>query len=116
MSEEMQWLTVPDFADALGVEASDVRELIRTGQVIAVRRGPSNTWQIPGEFIVEDEDGPRLLPTLVGTLTVLSDAGLGDDEAIEWLSSVHEELGESPLAALRSGKRAPVRRAAQTLF
>ncbi|WP_084037865.1 Rv2175c family DNA-binding protein [Demequina sp. NBRC 110053] len=116
MSEWNEWLNVPDFADALGVTASDVREMIRLRQVIAVRRGPSDAWHLPAGFIEQREGGARVLATLPGTITMLSDAGLTDAESAEWLLSHNDELGVEPLVALREGRRAPVRRAAQTLF
>ena len=113
MEEQTEWLAVPDFADALGVEASAVREMLRQRTIIAARRGPRETWQIPAGFIHEHEGSVRVLPTLPGTITVLADAGFPDDEVLEWLLADSEELGTTPLAALREGRRAPVRRAAQ---
>ncbi|GIG54707.1 Rv2175c family DNA-binding protein [Demequina activiva] len=116
MDETTEWLTVPDFASALGVEASAVRELLRQRQLIALRRGPRDTWQLPAGFIHEHEGAPRVLPTLAGTITVLADAGFPDDEILEWLLAESEPLGTTPLEALREGRRAPVRRAAQMLL
>lgn len=113
---EVEWLTVPDFADRLGVTASHVRELLREGALASERRGERNTVQIPADFIVDGEDGPALLPTLKGTLTVLGDAGLRDKAALEWLLAHEPELGTSPLGALRAGQRAHVRRLAQALL
>ena len=116
MTDETHWLSVPDFADALGVTASEVRELIRERHVIAVRRGPSDAWHLPAGFIEEHEGVTRVLPTLRGTLTVLADAGFSDEDAVAWLLADSDELGMAPLAALRDGRRAPVRRAAQALL
>lgn len=116
MNEPSAWLTVPDFAEALDLTPTQVRELIREGALAATRRGERATVQIPAGFIVESERGPEILPTLRGTLTMLRDAGLGDDEILEWLLEPNDELGKEPLTALREGQRAPVRRAAQTLF
>jgi len=45
----------------------------------------------------------------------LLDIGLQLDEAIEWLYDENDNLGETPMAALLKGHKAPVRRAAQTL-
>ncbi len=112
----MSWLAVPDFADALGVTASDVRDMIRTGGVVAVRRGENNAWYLPADFIEESDGRARVLPTLPGTLTLLRDMAFSDGEIVAWLTAFNEELGASPLAALREGRRAPVRRAAQTLL
>ena len=113
---DADWLSVPDFADALGLTASQVRELVKEGQLAAVRRGERNTVQIPAGFIVELEGKPAILPTLRGTLTLLRDAHMDDEAAIEWLLADEAELGMSPLASLRSGQRAHVRRLAQALL
>lgn len=116
MTDSHEWLTVPDFADRLGVTASHVRELIREGALASTRRGERNTVQIPADCIVDGDNGPEVVPTLRGTLTLLHDAGFDDDAALEWLLEDSEELGTSPLAALRSGQRAHVRRLAQALL
>ena len=113
---DADWLTVPDFADRLGITASDVRDLLRDGSLASVRRGERNTVQIPGGFIVELDDKLVILPTLKGTLTLLRDARMDDEAAIEWLLADEPELGMSPLASLRLGQRAHVRRLAQALL
>lgn len=113
---DAEWLAVPDFADRLGVTASHVRELLREGSLVSMRRGERNTVQIPADFIVEVDGTRAILPWLKGTLTLLRDARLSDEAALEWLLEVEPELGMSPLAALRSGQRAHVRRLAQALL
>lgn len=112
----MTWLTVPDFAEALGTTPSEVRDLLRECAIVGVRRGPREVLHLPADFIVEQEGEPRLLSTLRGTLTLLRDAGFTDDEAVEWLVESCDELGCPPLQALREGRRAPVRRVAQELL
>ncbi len=109
-------MTVPEYADALKVSISQVRELLRERHLVAARRGDNSALYLPAGQLITGEDGPEVLSTVRGTIILLADAGLSDDEIAEWLVAENEELGESPLAALRSGKRAPVRRAAQTLF
>jgi hypothetical protein len=111
-----EWLSVPDFAAQIGVRDSRVRDLLREHHLIAVRRGENDALALPADFIVEGDHAPHILPTLRGTITVLADAGLSDDQAIEWLLTHNEELGATPLDALRSGVKAPVRRAALALF
>jgi len=113
---DAEWLTVPDFADRLGVTASHVRELLRDGSLASMRRGERNTVQIPADFIVEIDGSQAVLPWLKGTLTLLRDARLGDEAALDWLLADEPELGMSPLEALRSGQRAHVRRLAQALL
>src|SRR5215510_7541075 len=99
-----EWLTVPDFADKLGITASQVREMLRDGELVSTRRGERNTIQIPADFIVDVDGEPAVVPWLKGTLTLLKDARLSDESALEWLLEDDGELGMSPLAALRSGQ------------
>ena len=111
----MKWLTIPDVADALDVSVTAVHEMMRVRDLVAVRRGERQVLQIPADFIEVHESRSRVIPALRGTLIMLGDARMSDEETIEWLTSESAELGSTPLAALREGKRAPVRRAAQTL-
>jgi len=111
-----EWLSVPECAQALGVRDSRVRELLRERVLIATRRGPNNALAIPADFLLTDVPKPHVLPTLRGTATVLADLGLDDDAIVAWLLEDNAELGSTPVAALREGRRAPVRRVAQTLL
>jgi hypothetical protein len=52
---------------------------------------------------------------LHGTIVVLMDAGFDLDGAVRWLYTVDEVLGQTPMAALVSGKKAEIRRLAQAL-
>lgn len=115
MSDNIAWLAVPDFAESLGVLATHVRDLMREGTIVAVRRGANDAWYIPADFIIEEDGEPQLLKTVPGTITLLKDMGLTDAEIIDWLFEESDELGTTPMAALREGRRSPVRRAAQTL-
>lgn len=111
-----EWLSIPECAQLLGVRDSQVRELLRDRVIVAARRGENNALAIPAGFVEGDEGEAHVLSTLRGTITVLTDAGMEDEEIVEWLIEPHDELGVSPIEALRQGRRAPVRRAAQTLF
>lgn len=93
-----------------------MRELLRERHLVAARRGENNALYVPADQLIEGEAGTEVLATVRGTVIMLADAGLSDDDIAAWLITEHEDLGETPLSALRSGKRAPVRRAAQTLF
>lgn len=116
MTQSTQWLTIPEFAEALGLEPGDVREKLRERKIIAVRRGENNAWHVPAGFIIPGAVAPHIIPTLKGTVTLLADAGFTDEEAIEWLLTPAVQLGMSPLEALQGGQRAPVRRLAQALL
>lgn len=116
MSDEIEWLSIPEFADRLGVPATKVRDKIRDRAVIAIRRGPNNALAIPSLFIVQGDGGPHVIAALRGTFTLLADAGFSDDDAMGWVLAYHDELEMSPLESLRLGHKAPVRRLAQALL
>lgn len=112
MNERVQateWLTIPDLVDQLGLGVSRVRRLIEDRHLAAKR--VDGVIKVPSLFLRDGEP----LPELRGTLVVLSDAGFTDDEAVDWMIDVEESLGTSPIEALRSGRKAEVRRVAQAL-
>jgi hypothetical protein len=67
---------------------------------------------VPAVFL----DGSEPRHDLRGTLTVLADNGFDDDEALDWMLSHDDALGTSPVAALQAGRKAEVRRIAQSLL
>ena len=113
--ENVEWLSVPEFADRLGAKPSQVRDMLRDHAIVARRGGENNAWLIPASFITLDQGEPAVVNHLEGTLTLLADSGLTNDEALTWLLEPNEVLESTPIEALRSGQRAPVRRAAQLL-
>lgn len=127
------WLTVPDVADELGIDAGKVRRLLKERRLVGVRRGDPPVLSIPAAFLVpvsatnpsadphgDDEDGPApraaVLAWLQGTLSVLGDVGMSDAEAIAWLFTPDESLPGRPVDALRAGHKTEVRRRAQALL
>lgn len=104
-----QWLTIPDLVELLGVGQSRVRRLIEDKQLLAVR--VDGVLKVPADFLRDGEP----LTELRGTLYVLSDDGFSDDDAMKWLLSVEESLQAAPIDALRAGRKAEVRRVAQSL-
>ncbi|MBE1877240.1 Rv2175c family DNA-binding protein [Myceligenerans pegani] len=107
-----EWLTLPDLADALGIDFGRARRLVRDRHVIAVKHGDRSVWQVPAGFLQDGE----VIATLRGTIVLLTDAGFKDPEIIEWLHEHEDSLGMTPLEALRRGQRAQVRRVAQALY
>lgn len=105
-----EWLTVPDLAEELGLSLRQARELIADRELIATRIGERNVVAVPAAFV---QDG-QIIPTLMGTVTVLSDAGFSDDEAIRWLCTPDETLpiAGAPIDMLRAGRKAEVRKRA----
>lgn len=116
MADETTWLTLPDVAERLGLTLSRVRELVREYHLLATPREDDGTLQVPESFLIKGEEGMEAIPTLRGTILVLTDAGLTDDEVMRWLLSDNDELGETPINALRDGRKTLVRRVAQTSF
>ncbi|MFP8885143.1 MULTISPECIES: Rv2175c family DNA-binding protein [Streptomyces] len=105
------WLTLPDVADRLGVEVTRVRQLVREGQLIAVRRGENRVLQVPADFIGEG----RVVKGLTGTITLLKDDGFSDEEMLEWLFTPDDTLPGTPAQALRENRGTEVKRRAQAL-
>ncbi|TVL90906.1 helix-turn-helix domain-containing protein [Streptomyces sp. LX-29] len=105
------WLNVPEIAERLGVEVTRVRQLIKEGQLIAVRRGENRVLMVPADFI---GDG-KVVKGLVGTLTLLRDDGFTDEEMLEWLFTADDTLPGTPAQALRENRGTEVKRRAQAL-
>ena len=115
--EPSGWYSVPEVAEMLGLRQREVRSMFREKRLLAVPHGPHGAASVAAEFVLtpgeSDEPGP--LPSLRGTLMLLSDAGYDDDAAFRWLFTPVEELGSTPVRALREGRARAVRRVAQTL-
>jgi len=110
------WLTLPDLAERIGSDISRVRGMVRDRDVVGVKRGERTTFQVPEAFLVATETGREtVIPTLRGTVILLGDQGLDDEGILAWLFTVDDELGGTPIDALRAGRRAAVRRVAQAI-
>ncbi len=108
-ADSSRWLTVPDLVDLLGVSPGRIHRLLEDRQLLGVRR--DRVLVVPEEFLREGEP----LHELRGTLILLADNGFTDEEAMDWMLSVDDVLGTSPVEALRSGRKAEVRRVAQAM-
>lgn len=105
------WLTLPDIAEQFGVEVTRVRQLVKEGQLIAVRRGENRALHVPAAFI----DGDKVVKGLTGTLTLLRDDGFTVDEMLEWLFTPDPTLPGTPAQALAENRGTEVKRRAQAL-
>jgi hypothetical protein len=105
------WLTLPDIAEMLDVEVTRVRQLVKEGQLIAVRRGENRALHVPAAFI----DGDKVVKGLTGTLTLLRDDGFTDEEMLEWLFTPDDSLPGTPAQALSENRGTEVKRRAQAL-
>jgi len=104
-----EWLTLPDLVEVLDEPLGRVRRLLDDRHLVGSKR--TGAFAVPALFIV---DGAPL-SSLRGTIIVLQDAGFSDDELIDWLLEEEESIGLAPIEALRRGRKAEVRRVAQTL-
>ncbi|WP_273654521.1 Rv2175c family DNA-binding protein [Cellulomonas fimi] len=121
-----EWLTVPDVAERTGLDAGKVRRLLQERRLVGVRRGEPRVLSIPAAFLVPGhlanpaqpttpraDDAWTVLASLQGTLTLLSDAGFSDEDAVAWLFTPDDSLPGTPVDALRAGRKTEVRRRAQ---
>ena len=109
MLVNIDWATVPDIADALGVEVTKVRQFLREGKLLSGREG-DGPLTIPAAFV---QDG-QIVKHLPAVITLLRDARYADDESIRWLFT-DDELPGSPIEALRENRGTEVKRRAQAL-
>ena len=103
------WLTVPDVAEALGVDVTKVRQLLREGKLLALREA-DGPLRVPAAFVQEGV----VVKHLPGVITLLRDAGYSDAEAVRWLFT-DDDLPGSPIEALRANRGTEVKRRAQAL-
>jgi len=124
------WLSVPEVAERLGTAPSNVRGAFASRRIVGSRPGGHQGFRVPEAFLVPAhlanaaDPGPApepghekevILPSLQGTIVQLHDAGLTDDEIVAWLFTTNDDLGTTPVQALRKGHKSAVRRAAQLL-
>jgi len=113
---DIELLSIPEVAQALGVRDREVRGMISDRSVVAVRRG-GRAPMIPTAFVVDDPEtgGKTIVGGLRGSIIQLSDAGYADEEIVAWLFRDNDELGSTPIEALVNLRTHAVRRAAQVL-
>jgi hypothetical protein len=100
--------TIPDIADLLAVPVTRVHQMLRDGQLVAVR-DDRGVRKVPAEFV---QDG-ALVKHLTAVITLLRDLRFSDEEIVEWLFRSDESLPGTPIAALRANRSGEVKRRAQ---
>lgn len=103
------WLALPDIGTALDLEVTRVRQLLRDGQLVALRR--AGILMVPADLLQDD----RVVKGLPGLLTLLRDAGYSDVEAVRWIFTPDDSLPGRPVDAMRENRGTEVRRRAQAL-
>ena len=109
MSENVDWLTVPDVAERLGVPVTRVHQLLRDGGLAGMR--VAGVLRVPAAFLRDD----AVVKGLSGVLTLLHDGGYDDEAAIRWLHTPDESLPGSPVEALQADRSREVKRRAQAM-
>lgn len=102
------WITVPEAAELLGIDVLKVRQLLRDGKLLGVRRG-DGPLRIPSACIT----GSEVVKSLTQVITLLRDNRYTDEEAIRWLFTAEESLPGTPIQALIENRGTEVKRRAQ---
>lgn len=110
LDAEVVALPLADVAGMLGQSTNKVRQLLREGQLIAVKR--DGELVVPADFLA----GDSIVKGLPGTMTVLADSGFSTTEMLRWLFASDDSLpGITPINALRTNHGKEVKRRAQAM-
>jgi len=109
LDQVSSWLSLAEVSSALGVSPGKVKRLIEEHHLIGVRR--DGEIKVPAEIIIDGEP----LHSLRGTILVLIDSGFTVESAINWLYTVEDSMKVTPMQSLLAGRKAEVRRIAQSL-
>lgn len=113
-STDRELLSIEETARRLSIEPRRIKQLVRD-KILFTVTGADGKAAVPAEIIVRTENGWEPLFCLPGTLTLLADNGFSPAEAAQWLDTVHEELGQTPLEALVAGRHHRVNTIASAL-
>ncbi len=106
-----EWLTVPELAESLDTDVVHVRQMLKDGHLIGVRRGERSVISVPAAFIENGE----VVKKIPGLLTLLRDAGFDENESLRWIFTSDDSLPGTPMQALVENRHTEVRRRAQSL-
>src|SRR3954464_796014 len=106
----MELLPLPDVAERTGRDIMAVRQLLKDGKVLAVRRPDDSVLCILADQLDDDGEPVKHLPAVI---TLLRDAKYNDEEALRWLTTADDTLLGTPLQALRENRGTEVKRRAQ---
>lgn len=107
---DVDLVPLPDVAEMLGISVTRVHDLLREGEILAVRR--DGVVAVPAEFFDADDEIVRFLPGLV---SVLRDGGYRDEEILRWMFTADDSLPGRPVEALHGHRAREVIRRAQAM-
>jgi hypothetical protein len=105
----VELLTIPDAAEALGIDVLAVHRLIKEGELVEARND-GGIRCIPADFI---QDGD-VVKSLRSVISLLRDGRFSDAEIVAWLYAQDGSLAHgTAIAALRANAGTEVKRRAQ---
>lgn len=110
LPESETLLTVPEYAERLGVPVTRVFDLLGEHKILAVLRDGKKL--IPEAFISRKGTTNRFVP---GVIALLADGGYSDAEILQYLFTEDETLPGRPIDALHGHLAREVMRRAQAL-
>jgi Rv2175c C-terminal domain of unknown function len=109
LADDVAVLPLDEVARMLAVPVSRVHQMVRDGQLLALRR--DGALVVPSDFF----DGAAPVKGLSGTIVLLRDGGYSDGDILRWLFADDPSLPGCPIVALRSGRHREVKRRAQAM-
>lgn len=109
LAPEVVVLSLPEVAERLGLPVTRVHQMLRDGQLLAMRR--DGVVVVPAEFLSDT----AVVKGLSGTITLLRDASYSAEEILRWLFTAEDSLPGTPIGALRSDRGREVKRRAQAM-
>ncbi|MGW6374949.1 Rv2175c family DNA-binding protein [Rhodococcus sp. NPDC055112] len=110
LDPSVELLQLADVAKLLGIVVTRVHQMLRDGELVAVRR--DGVIGVPASFFTADGEVVRLLS---GLLVVLRDGGYSEEEILRWLFTEDETLPGAPVDALHTDLAREVVRRAQAM-
>lgn len=104
-------LTVPEYAERLGVAVTKVFDMLGEHKLIAVV-GEDKIKQIPAAFLSDKGTTNKFVP---GVIALLADGGYSDEEILTFLFNEDDTLPGRPIDALHGHLAREVMRRAQAL-
>jgi hypothetical protein len=104
----MELLTFPEAGDLLGVEVTQVHQLVRDAQLVYIQ-AEAGARRIPADFLQDGE----IVKSLPAVIRLLRDARYTDTEIVDWLFREDNALPGTPIGNLRDNRGTEIKRRAQ---
>ncbi|CAM2969256.1 Rv2175c family DNA-binding protein [Prescottella defluvii] len=110
LDRSISLLQLADVSKQMGLVVTQVHQLLRDREMIAVRR--DSVLGVPEAFFGDDGQPVRFL---AGLIRVLKDGGYEDEEILQWLFTEDDSLPGTPVDALHGDLAREVVRRAQSM-